>query len=241
MNRKQRRAAAKLGETQETSRVGAATIVVSDAGQPRTKKPVALQAKFQQGLTLHQQGRLAEAEQAYVEVLRQEPRYFDALMTERCIAAEDARVDPRTSQFTEGYLDPLGIGAMLDAPVFARGQMIGVVCHEHVGEARRWEFWDNKAHSVLAFGSSAEASFRFIHFLTEACNWEGQSRPKISELATDVQQCEVGNAARRPQHVPRNSRRCLGLRRASGRAPTEAHRWWSDPEVLKAQSAWVNP
>jgi hypothetical protein len=31
---------------------------------------------------------------------------------------------------------------------------------------RRWEFWDNKARSVLAFGSSAEASARLGHFVT---------------------------------------------------------------------------
>jgi diguanylate cyclase (GGDEF)-like protein/PAS domain S-box-containing protein len=87
------------------------------------------------------------------------PRYFEALMRERCIAADDARTDPRTSQFTAGYLDPLGIGAMLDAPVFARGQMIGVVCHEHVGEARKWEFWEE-----LLAGTVAD----FVALVTEA-------------------------------------------------------------------------
>ena len=47
---------------------------------PQIQNPVpgALQAKFQHGLALHQQGRFAEAEQAYEEVLRQEPRHFDA-------------------------------------------------------------------------------------------------------------------------------------------------------------------
>ena len=38
-----------------------------------------LQAKFQQGLALHQQGRFAEAERAYKEILWQEPRHFGAL------------------------------------------------------------------------------------------------------------------------------------------------------------------
>jgi GAF domain-containing protein len=66
------------------------------------------------------------------------PAYFEALKRERTIAAHDAQHDPRTSCFTDSYLRPLGIGAMLDVPVWADGKMIGVVCHEHVGGPRTW-------------------------------------------------------------------------------------------------------
>src|SRR6185369_9804518 len=59
------------------------------------------------------------------------PRYFAALDEERTIAASDALRDLRTSEFSEPYLKPHGITSMLDAPVFVRGRMIGVVCHEH--------------------------------------------------------------------------------------------------------------
>ncbi len=64
--------------------------------------------------------------------------YFDALRTERTIAAHDAHVDLRTSCFSAGYLTPLGIGAMLDVPIWRSGTMVGVLCHEHVGGPRRW-------------------------------------------------------------------------------------------------------
>lgn len=64
--------------------------------------------------------------------------YFAALARERTIAAHDARVDPRTSCFRTSYLEPLGIGALLDVPIWQNGQMIGVVCHEHVGGSRTW-------------------------------------------------------------------------------------------------------
>lgn len=64
--------------------------------------------------------------------------YFDALRTERTIAAHDAHVDPRTSCFSAAYLTPLGIGALLDVPIWRSGTMVGVVCHEHVGGPRRW-------------------------------------------------------------------------------------------------------
>jgi PAS domain S-box-containing protein len=66
------------------------------------------------------------------------PAYFRALSEDRSLAADDARTDPRTSEFKDSYLDPLGITSMLDAPVRVGGRVIGVVCHEHVGEARQW-------------------------------------------------------------------------------------------------------
>ncbi len=66
------------------------------------------------------------------------PTYFDALATERTIAAHDAHTDPRTSCFSEPYLAPLGIGAMLDVPIWVADEMVGVVCHEHVGGRRDW-------------------------------------------------------------------------------------------------------
>ena len=64
--------------------------------------------------------------------------YFEALDSESTIMAHDAVSDPRTRCFAESYLKPLGIGAMLDVPIWARGKMVGVVCHEHLGGPRTW-------------------------------------------------------------------------------------------------------
>jgi PAS domain S-box-containing protein len=66
------------------------------------------------------------------------PAYFQALATSEIIAAEDARSDPRTREFTATYLEPLGIAAMLDAPVQVAGKLAGVLCLEHIGSPRRW-------------------------------------------------------------------------------------------------------
>ncbi len=66
------------------------------------------------------------------------PTYFKALENERIIAAHDAATDPRTSEFDETYLKPLGITSMLDAPVRLKGRMIGLICHEHMGPQRTW-------------------------------------------------------------------------------------------------------
>ncbi len=66
------------------------------------------------------------------------PLYFQALDEERTIAADNAHTDPRTAEFSHGYLDIYGITSLLDAPLRASGRAIGIVCHEHVGAARVW-------------------------------------------------------------------------------------------------------
>jgi GAF domain-containing protein len=64
--------------------------------------------------------------------------YFEALSYEQTVAAHDANTDPRTSCFSQGYLEPLGIGALIDVPIWVGGAMAGVICHEHVGGKRTW-------------------------------------------------------------------------------------------------------
>jgi PAS domain S-box-containing protein len=66
------------------------------------------------------------------------PAYFRALAEAEVIAADDAASDPRTHEFGDDYLGPLGIGAMLDAPIEVSGDRAGVLCHEHVGPPRDW-------------------------------------------------------------------------------------------------------
>ncbi|MDN3637607.1 ATP-binding protein [Simiduia curdlanivorans] len=80
----------------------------------------------------------------------QYPAYFDALITGRAIDASDAATDPRTSEFAQGYLDVLGIDAMLDAAIRNGDQIIGVVCCEAVGEHRQWSLDDINFVAELA-------------------------------------------------------------------------------------------
>jgi hypothetical protein len=83
--------------------------------------------------------RTAAKHSAGVELYRKdfEP-YFAALESERTIAAGEAHRDPRTSCFSASYLKPLGIESMLDVPIWVQGTMTGVICHEHIGPARKW-------------------------------------------------------------------------------------------------------
>jgi PAS domain S-box-containing protein len=66
------------------------------------------------------------------------PAYFQALAADQLITAHDARTDPRTQEFCEFYLTPLGITSMLDAPIRLGGHTVGVLCNEQVGKKRQW-------------------------------------------------------------------------------------------------------
>ena len=66
------------------------------------------------------------------------PAYFRALGELRAIDAHDAPGDPRTAEFAESYLRPLGITSMLDATLRTGEGVRGVLCCEHVGPMRRW-------------------------------------------------------------------------------------------------------
>ena len=132
------------------------------------------------------------------------PRYFEALQRERAIRAHDARTDPRTSEFRAGYLEPLRIRSMLDAPVFLRGKMVGVVCHEHTGKLRRW-----KLHEELLASSFAD----FVAVVLETAAWydaEGALRVERDALETKVAERTRRSAAQRGQSA--RARRLLAGR-----------------------------
>src|SRR4051794_30496717 len=54
---------------------------------------VLLQATFEQGMELHRQGKLAEAERIYGAVLQQDPNHFDALHLLGVIAYQTRRME----------------------------------------------------------------------------------------------------------------------------------------------------
>lgn len=78
------------------------------------------------------------------------PSYFKALSSESRISVHDALNDPRTSELSHGYIAPEGITSMLDAAVLLEGHLTGVVCLEHVGEARRWHPDEEAFASTIA-------------------------------------------------------------------------------------------
>jgi PAS domain S-box-containing protein len=97
---------------------------------------------FESRAGVHQGGALLEAA-AF-------PAYFAAVEESNLIVADDALADPRTQEFGDAYLRPLGIGAMLDAPVRVGDALDGVICLEHVGGPRAWSSDDQTFALALA-------------------------------------------------------------------------------------------
>jgi len=64
--------------------------------------------------------------------------YFEALIENPIIIANDAETHPATSCFTETYLKPLGIKSMLDVPIIYQNKLIGVICIESL-TLRDWD------------------------------------------------------------------------------------------------------
>ncbi|MBI5214292.1 MAG: PAS domain S-box protein [Ignavibacteriae bacterium] len=78
------------------------------------------------------------------------PTYFNALETLYAVVADDARTNSLTSEFTDSYLIPHGITSMMDTPIHLHGKVIGIVCHEHIGPARKWTLEEQEFATSIA-------------------------------------------------------------------------------------------
>ena len=114
------------------------------------------------------------------------PGYFQELETERIVAADDAHTDPRTAEFTAGYLAPLGITSMLDIPIRSEGKMIGVICHEHIGPLRRWTLEEQH------FATSVANTVALAIEAADRRKVEQALRTSQGRLTTTVQSTNIG-------------------------------------------------
>lgn len=113
------------------------------------------------------------------------PAYFRALADEEVLASDDATRDPRTSEFSEDYLRPLGIQSMLDVAIRVGGQLDGVLCHEHVGLPRAWTA-DEKTFAVALANLVALAVEVWERRRAESALRESEAR--FRELAETVEE-----------------------------------------------------
>ncbi len=114
------------------------------------------------------------------------PSYFGELETERIVAADDAQTDPRTAEFTAGYLAPLGITSMLDVPIRSEGKMIGVICHEHIGPMRCWTLEEQH------FAASVANTVALAIEAADRRKVEQALRTSEGRLTTTVQSTNIG-------------------------------------------------
>jgi two-component system, cell cycle sensor histidine kinase and response regulator CckA len=154
------------------------------------------------------------------------PTYFKSLTIRKAVPAEVAAADPRTAELTAAYLGPLGISSMLDAGIFVRGELVGVVCHEHVGLPREWttearDFAGSVADLLALRIQSAEADDLRTAFRTQL------DRLAAVEKAEALEQMAAGLAHdfRNLLTVALGNAEMLGLRTD---LPTEATKCVTD-------------
>lgn len=82
-------------------------------------------------------------------LMSKHPEYMAAIRERRYVASSDARTQSNTKELLE-YLETWHITSLLDAALYRNGQVVGIVCHEHVGEPREWKREECQFASTVA-------------------------------------------------------------------------------------------
>lgn len=77
------------------------------------------------------------------------PEYFELVRSVNVLAIRDVRQDSRLGALS-AYFATHAICGLLDVPVFARGRLAGILCHEHVGAPRDWTPHDHELALTLS-------------------------------------------------------------------------------------------
>ena len=117
------------------------------------------------------------------------PVYFSVLESSRLVRFVYREGDPMSDELHHPYLAPLGITAMLDAPIYQGGEVVGIVCHEYVGSPRQWT--DPECEFAASVGDIVARLY------AEAARVRAESQLHIEQAQlSEVQQfAEVGRLA----------------------------------------------
>lgn len=96
------------------------------------------------------------------EVLRavQYPAYFRALEGDGGIAADDPYLHPATAELGRDYLLQHRISALLDTPIYIRGELQGLLCLEQVDSHSPW----TTAHRIFAQAVANLVTLALVEF-----------------------------------------------------------------------------
>ena len=70
------------------------------------------------------------------------PKYFQRILSDHLIVADDTFVNSDIGEFMEGYLQPLQIRSLLDSPINLDGKTIGIICCENQNSFHTWSAED---------------------------------------------------------------------------------------------------
>ena len=142
------------------------------------------------------------------------PAYFDAVEAGSTVCVSDALTDPATRAFGPSYLEPLGIGALIDAPILTGRGVHGVVCCEHRGGVRRW----SPEEVSLVSAAAQYVAVAYLADNAETLAAELKRALHAAEAASDAKSAFVANMSHELR-TPLNG--VLGMARALSDEVTE--------------------
>lgn len=168
------------------------------------------------------------------------PKYFEALRERRTISIGSQARTQLAGELATAYLEPLGITALLDAPIYLNGRVMGVVCHEHVAGERAWtgaecDFASTVADALARIYQEDERAFErsalqtYERHLMELHRLEaiGRAAAEVAHDFRGILAAAMGYAEliRRVPHLPpevmRNSQRIIEAMERGNRLATE--------------------
>jgi PAS domain S-box-containing protein len=108
------------------------------------------------------------------------PIYFKHINEERVVVSSDTFKDETTSELADVYMRPNNVRALLDAPIFSDGEMIGIFCFEQKEKNRQWDIQDKN------FGASFSDSVGRLIETEKRHIYEKELRHRINYLENDL-------------------------------------------------------
>ncbi len=110
------------------------------------------------------------------------PAYFHHIHEVRVLSSSNTYEDPVFREFLDFYMVPLDVHAVIDAPIFSDGEMIGVVSIEQISKNRNWDIKDKNFAASFSdlIGRMIESENRR--------SYEKELRHRINYLEKDLKQ-----------------------------------------------------
>ncbi|MGB3960929.1 MAG: EAL domain-containing protein, partial [Sulfurimonas sp.] len=100
------------------------------------------------------------------------PNYFQTISSSKIVVINDARNDPRTSEFASTYLEALDIYSMLEIPLVQDSELLGVICHETTGRIHHWDIDEQKFCMSIANNLSLSLEIKKRNEMQEMLDYQ---------------------------------------------------------------------